>query len=85
MVDLIKGKYCYWVDRCAPDASGERFRVSVVIENESGHRPTGGEGVMDPMPWYWDSETCDRMNRERLGLDRDRVNEIIASSMWAKS
>ena len=79
---LERGKYCYWVDRTSPDRSGDRFRVSIVIEGESGHRPTGGEGVMDPMPWYWDVETCRKMNRER-GLSEDRVLEIIGSSMWS--
>jgi hypothetical protein len=53
--------------------------VSLVFQDEPGHFPTGGDGVE---PWFWDEATCERMNLERLGLDREAAFKIAASSMF---
>ena len=72
-------RYCYWLDKTQPDQQyPDRFRVSLVFENESGYRPTGGGDVV---PWYWDVKTCKEQNA-RLGLTTTDVNNIILSSMF---
>ena len=56
MLELHGKKWVYYVDLTAPDpnkTTGEPrgYRVSIVVENEPGHYPTGGG---DKSPWYWD-------------------------------
>lgn len=78
-------RWVFWLDRTAPerDENGMTgaFRVSIVIENESGHYPTGGG---DKIPWYWDDETCKRTNAERGFTELD-VFHIVESSMMVGS
>lgn len=72
-------RWCYWLDEMQPDDSTERFRVSIVVENEPGHFPTGGGDVV---PWYWDKATCRAKNTD-LGLTPEDVDRIVASSMFS--
>lgn len=81
VTDLIENnRWVYWVDPLSPQPSDEstppRYRVSIVVENESGHFPTGGDDVA---PWYWDYETC-RAKNAALGYSREEEFKIIGSS-----
>lgn len=86
MLELHGKKWVYYVDLTAPDPNktpGEPrgYRVSIVVENEPGHYPTGGG---DKSPWYWDEETC-RLQNEKLGFDEHAAWEIVASSIGAQN
>ena len=74
-------RWVYWVDETATESlcmDKPRYRVSIVIEHEQGHWPTGGDGVE---PWYWDHETCRNRNESR-GYDRGAEHRIVCSSMF---
>lgn len=73
---IASRRWVYWLNRVEPDGSGCHFRVCVVVENEGGYFPTGGP---DGLPWYWDDEYCEEMNRRR-GYDPAMVVSFIASS-----
>jgi hypothetical protein len=66
---------------------GHGFRVSVVIENEPGRFPTGGNGTE---PWYWGGDSIEEARavaeaeNGRLGLSQKDVITIINSSMFGK-
>ena len=74
--------WCFWLDQSHPDPdmSGKArfFRVSIVIQNERGHFPTGGKNLQ--APWYWDEETCVAQNAKR-GVTKEMAFEIVSSSM----
>lgn len=80
--DLMEhNRWVYWLDEMAADSlclDEPRFRVSIVVENEDGHFPTGGGDVA---PWYWDAQTC-RVKNAALGYSEEEVHQIIASSMF---
>lgn len=77
---MSKNRWCYYLDLTKPDPENKkRFRVSIVIENHSGHYPTGGN---HSGPWYWDEETCKVMNEKR-GITEQDTFEIVAHSMRA--
>lgn len=69
---------------------GHGFRVSFVIEGESGHFPTGTwpytGGAGEQLPWFWGptfaaaSEAADKFN-ERLGIDAKTASEIVLGSI----
>lgn len=86
---LHERRWCYWI----PDnafVEGRGFRVSIVIENEAGHYPTGDtpEGG-DREPWFWGMtldearELAERENLEKLGLTPKDAALIVASSVGA--
>jgi hypothetical protein len=82
LAQLMESKrWCYWLDRTHPGQQAGTYRVSVVVEDTSGHFPTGG-GEMQA-PWYWNKETCRQVNQERCGVDEETSLEIVASSMFA--
>lgn len=69
---------------------GHGWRVSIVVEGEDGHRPTGTwpyEGKPgQTAPWFWgqDFETARKMAREynaRLGISEVDAFKIVARSM----
>lgn len=90
--DIIKGRrFIYWIDPCGWQ-QGEGHRVSLVVENESGHFPTGGFGHGDPYPWYWgDPIDCEKSLREakktareanqKIGITEEAALEILSSSI----
>jgi hypothetical protein len=83
-------RFCYVI----PESNyieGKGYRVSIAIENEPGHFPTGNtpEGG-DIEPWFWgDSfeearEIADRENKERLGLEPIDAWKIVMSTMGGR-
>lgn len=65
------------------------YRVSFVIENESGHFPTGDtpEGGQTE-PWYWgptlkDAEECAAKYNADRGISPEEADKILVSSMVA--
>lgn len=85
--DIIKGRRtCFYIPADGY-VEGKGYRVSIVVENESGHFPTGDspEGG-DRMPWYWGKTyeeakaVCAEQNAKR-GLSEEDVFAIITSSM----
>lgn len=87
--ELRSGHFCYFVPIDA-FVEGRGWRVSIVVENEPGHYPTGGGGKA---PWFWGSERKDyklaketeRAMNERIGLNERDVHRIISSSMGAQN
>lgn len=75
-------RWVYWLDKSKPCLEGRpnAHPVSIVVENESGHYPTG-QGDLQ-MPWYWDDTTCETKNRE-LGFSPGEVFNIVESSIIA--
>lgn len=69
---------------------GRGWRVSIVIDGEDGHRPTGNwpyEGKPgQTQPWFWGptyQDACKEAGRynEKLGISADEVFKIVARSM----
>lgn len=84
VTDLMDtNRWVYWLDLLSPELSNkskpQRYRVSIVVENEQGHFPTGGDDVV---PWFWDWDTC-RTKNAALGYSREEELQIIGSSMFA--
>lgn len=87
---LDERRFCYVIPESGYVA-GHGFRVSIAIEHEPGHFPTGStpEGG-DTEPWYW-GETfieartiADRENMERLGLNPIEAWKIVATTMGGR-
>lgn len=83
-------RFCYYIP---PDGyiEGHGYRVSIVVENEAGHRPTGTwpytGAVGESLPWFWgdDYEGAKQEALEanaRMGLSEIAADLIVASSMW---
>lgn len=80
-------RWCYYI----PDngfVPGKGYRVSVVIEGEWGHFPTGDlnwKASNHVEPWFWGTtykeaeEFCAEQN-QRLGIDVVEVWKIVCSS-----
>jgi hypothetical protein len=85
LTELMRTKrWCYFLNKTKPsEARDGTFMVSVVVEGEAGHFPTGG-GDKDPLkaPWYWDEKTCEAEN-QKLGYDEMEAWKIVTSSMAA--
>lgn len=78
-------RYVFWLDKTKPEQEGsDRYRVSIVFEDEPGHWPTGDDNPLDGLgvlPWYWDEETCYARNVDR-GYSRQDIDAIVVSSMF---
>lgn len=87
---LSERRFCYVIPESGY-VKDRGYRVSIAIENESGHFPTGNipEGG-DIEPWYWGEtfqeaqDTASRENRERLGLSALDAYKIVMSTMGAR-
>lgn len=87
---LNERRFCYVIPESGY-VEGKGFRVSIAIEREPGHFPTGNtpEGG-DQEPWYWGMtfeearEICDRENQERLGLTVEDSWKIVMSTMTGR-
>lgn len=74
-------RWVYWLDEAATEdlcMDKPRYRVSIVVEGESGHFPTGGGDVA---PWFWNKKTC-RVKNAARGYSREEESKIVASSMF---
>lgn len=87
---LWERRWCYVIPTDA-FIDGHGYRVSIVIENEQGHYPTGSDAWIDgdgaaQMPWFWGmtyaeaTRHCDEMNT-RLGYSPLEAAAIVASTM----
>lgn len=73
---------------------GKGYRVSLVVEGEEGHHPTGTWPLTgapeEKMPWFWgptldDAQAaCDQHN-ESLGISREEAFTIVGHSMSSQS
>lgn len=72
--------------------AGHGYRVSIVVEGESGHRPTGNwpytGKVGETMPWFWgdDFEKAVELaneHNERMGISKEVAWKIIYASIQA--
>jgi hypothetical protein len=87
---LDERRFCYVIPESGY-TEGKGFRVSIAIEREPGHFPTGNtpEGG-DVEPWYWGTtfeearEIADRENKTRLGLDPIEAWKIVATTMTGR-
>jgi hypothetical protein len=87
---LDERRFCYVIPESGY-VEGKGFRVSIAIEREPGHFPTGNtpEGG-DIEPWFWGDtfeearEIADRENKARLGLDPIDAWKIVASTMTGR-
>lgn len=88
----MQGRFIAYIPPTA-FVKGHGHRVSLVVENEHGHSPTGDTpegGQVEP--WYWGHETdakkslevaekiADDYNRKN-GIEPKEALEILASSM----
>lgn len=80
----------YYVDSTLYDESEKAYRVSIVVEGEDGHRPTGDDDhASNPRavrPYFWgptlkDAQQQMRKQNERLGISTEEAEEIIMQSM----
>lgn len=71
---------------------GRGYRVSIVVEGEDGHHPTGTwpytGGVGQTLPWFWgdDLELARErayQHNERGGISREQTDEIVNGSILA--
>lgn len=87
---LDERRFCYVIPESG-FIEGKGYRVSIAIERESGHFPTGNtpEGG-DIEPWFWGDTfeeargICDRENKDRLGLDPTEAFKIVMSTMGGR-
>lgn len=89
---LATRRFCYVIPMDAY-IEGHGFRVSIAIENEKGHYPTGDLRTLEgdysdgaTMPWFW-GETyeeaklvCDEQNA-RLGYTPEEAFKIVCTTM----
>ena len=81
--------FCYYIPADGY-VKGKGYRVSIVVEGEHGHYPTGNWPYhgkpYQTMPYFWghDYETAKQIAAEvnaRLGLSKDDVEDIVTSSV----
>lgn len=69
---------------------GHGYRVSLVIEGEDGHRPTGtwpyDGSAGQQMPWFWGDKydaACKvaRDYNTQMGIDEETAFKIVTASM----
>ena len=86
---LADRRWCYWIPP-GGFIEGHGFRVSVVIENELGHYPTGDLDFDKPathvQPWFWGmtyseaEHVAAETNANRLQLDEATIVKILRSA-----
>jgi len=79
------GRWCYTI--MEGQTSDGQYVPSVVVENESGHRPLLGRGELS-VPWRWgsDFEKAKQIAaeaNEAIGVSPEDAIEIVASSIRA--
>ena len=86
-VELIPGKYCYYINPDQDTNEHGGYVPSIVVEGEDGHRPLLGNGPC-AAPWVWgtDLKVAQQIAAERndrIGITPQRATQIVASSMTA--
>lgn len=82
-------RWCLYVDAGQDPAVHGGFVPSRVVENEAGHSPLLGNGP-HAAPWIFGGDyksaakMADDYNRDKLGLTREQVDDIVISSMTAR-
>ena len=85
----MSDRTCYFIP-VDSYVEGEGFRVSVVTENQPGHRPTGtwpytgAPGETRPYFWghdYKEAQTIAQQQNEKMGISPDDATRIVLSSM----
>jgi hypothetical protein len=89
---MTSKRQCFYVD-ATMNPDGEGFIPALVTEDERGYAPMGrpgpGAGIDRPSPWRWGDTieqakaACERVNRERFGIEPDEALKIVLSSMAA--
>jgi len=79
---LATRRWCYYIPLSAFE-DGKGYRVSIIVEGEEGHFPTG---TPDKAPWYWgmtyrDAEQTAAEANAKLGIDETTVVKLLMSSM----
>jgi nicotinamidase-related amidase len=81
----------YCVDATAFDEEAKGYRVSIVIEGEHGHRPTGDDNyktsVRARRPYFWGptleaAEDAAEFQNARMGISKTEAFKIIGASMF---
>ena len=83
------GRFCYFVplDGYVEDHG---YRVSIVFENEEGHRPSGNwpysGKVGEVLPWFWGHDyekACEMASKknQEIGLSALEATIIVGRSM----
>lgn len=87
---LNERRYCYAIPAEAY-VDGHGFRVSIAIEHEKGHYPTGDDAWIEGdgaarKPWFWGEtyeearKVCEEANA-RMGITPKDAALIVASTM----
>ena len=83
----------YWVDPTAYNEKAKGYRVSIVVEGENGHRPTGDDdwdtNPRARRPYFWgptieDAEKAAEEQNEKMGISAKEACLIILASMSGK-
>lgn len=89
---LATRRWCYVIPSDG-FVEGHGYRVSIAVENEKGHFPTGDDRAIvgdysdgAKLPWFWgmtykDAEDVCAAENARLGIDPDAAFSIVMSTM----
>jgi hypothetical protein len=91
---LTRRRWCYWIPADGY-VEGHGYRVSIVVEYEAGHYPTGDNAWIagdhgKRKPWFWGHDydaarkVADDLNQERHGLSPKDAALLVATSMSIK-
>lgn len=90
-VNVKAPRMVYWVDPSGFDKEAKGYRVSLVVEGEQGHRPTGDDDYRtNPrarLPYFWgptlkDAEKAAEAQNEKMGISAKEATLIIFASMF---
>lgn len=94
LVDLLaKRRWVYWIP-IDGFIEGHGYRVSIIIEGERGHFPTGDwpytPGTGQQPPWFWghfynDAEHQAAISNADRGYDEATVWQIVNAAVFAPS
>jgi hypothetical protein len=91
-------RFCYYIPADS-FVEGHGYRVSIVVEDEAGHSPTGTwpyhGRVGETMPWFWGGTSASGKSygqakeaaaaqNARLGLTPRAAADIVSSSIAAE-
>lgn len=85
MDELFEKRHCYTITINCVDENG--YIPSMVFEGVKGHFPMKGQGE-GANPWYFGKtyegaqSVCDKVNKEKFGLDPLECAKIVCSSMF---